>query len=406
VKEYDTIYIDTACTLYVLSDMAIIAYKGTNNCLKIAIDKYSHVERAPSGRAFVNRLFLFGRSICVHLCFFDAATADEVFVTMTRLIHDTNQNEASREEMINLRTTRQSLVERRRSYTNLEPQFKRPLVIRVLGCEKRHFSEDKAASFFVIELEATPPKVGGPPPPRQYSYVRLETLLQIESLGKTFYKEEEFANMLPLLSRTKDMTEYEYKKNDVKRLELQAVFAALFLNSIYRNPKILKRIDLPSYLLKISEPLWLHLNDHYQCPCSSCMDPASHGPYESHVQYFRELDDRQHMRNRMDSSQKGGQQRRYCDLRTIAMQQMFTALPAERLIKGDANLKARIAWVKAQLGWINHAYTNPRPLFKPITIDIFLSNVHGEECLRLDVYPSWRVRQVMDMVGRRLDQQV
>lgn len=236
--------------------------------------------------------------------------------------------------------------------------------------------------------------------------MRLETLLQIETLGKTFYKEEEFANMLPLLSRTKDMTEYEYKKNDGKRLELQAVFIALFLNSIYRNPKILKRIDLPSYLLKLSEPLWLHLNDHYQCLCPSCMDPASHGPYESHVQYFRELDDRQHMRNRVDSSQKGGPQRRYCDLRTIAMQQMLAAVPAERLIKGDSNLKARIAWVKAQLGWINHAYTTPRPQLKTITIDIFLSNVHGEECIRLDVYPSWRVRQVMDMVGRRLDQQV
>lgn len=87
---------------------------------------------------------------------------------------------------------------------------------------------------------------------------------------------------MPILSRTKDMTEYEYKKNDGKRLELQAIFISLFLNSIYRNPKILKRIDFPSYLLKLSEPLWLHLNHQYQCP-HHCIDPASHGPYESHV---------------------------------------------------------------------------------------------------------------------------
>jgi hypothetical protein len=206
VKEYEAAYIDNACTLYILSDMAIVAYKNTNNCLKIALDKYSHVERAPSGHSFVNRLFLFGRTLCLHLSFFDAATADEVFVTVSKLIQDTNKNEANREEMISMRTTRASLAERRRSFTNLEPQFKRPLVIRVLGCEKRHFSADKAASFFVIEFEATPPRIGGPPPPRQVSYVRWETLLQIEALGRVFYKDEEFYNVFPLMSRTKDMT--------------------------------------------------------------------------------------------------------------------------------------------------------------------------------------------------------
>ena len=43
VKEYEAVYIDTACTLYILSDMAIVAYKNTKNCVKIALDKYSHV---------------------------------------------------------------------------------------------------------------------------------------------------------------------------------------------------------------------------------------------------------------------------------------------------------------------------------------------------------------------------
>lgn len=48
------------------------------------------------------------------------------------------------------------------------------------------------------------------------------------------------------------MNEYEYKKNDNKRVEMQSLFITLFLNSIYRNTKILKRIDFVSYLLKLS----------------------------------------------------------------------------------------------------------------------------------------------------------
>lgn len=84
------------------------------------------------------------------MTFFDSNTSDEVYDTLKKLIEDTNKNESNREEIINLRTTRQSLIERRRSYTNLEPQFKRPLVLRVLGCEKRFLSGDKVASFFII----------------------------------------------------------------------------------------------------------------------------------------------------------------------------------------------------------------------------------------------------------------
>ena len=88
------------------------------------------------------------------------------------------------------------------------------------------------------------------------------------------------------------------------------------------------------------------------------------------------------------------------------MQQMLAALPAEQLIQDGANLKARIAWVKAKIGWVNQAYTSPRPQSKVITIDVFFSNVHDEDCLRLDVYSSWRVRQVVDLVARRVGQQL
>lgn len=130
--------------------MVILSYKGTNNNIRIYFDKYSYIERALNGRSFINRIFLYGKSICVHMTFFDSNTSDEVFDTLKKLIEDTNKNESNREEIINMRTTRQSLIERRRSYTNLEPQFKRPLVLRVLGCEKRFLSADKVACFFII----------------------------------------------------------------------------------------------------------------------------------------------------------------------------------------------------------------------------------------------------------------
>jgi hypothetical protein len=68
---------------------------------------------------------------------------------------------------------------------------------------------------------------------------------------------------------------------------MQSLYITLFLNSIYRNPKILKRIDFVSYLLKLSEPMWLHLNEKYSCDCAGC---SSHTVYETHIDYFKELD--------------------------------------------------------------------------------------------------------------------
>jgi hypothetical protein len=119
VKEYEAIYIDNPYNMYILSDMVILAYKGTNNHIRIYFDKYSYIERPPNGRCFINRIFLYGKSTCVHLTFFDSHTSDEVYDILKKLIEDTNKNESNREEIINLRTTRLSLIERRRSFTNL-----------------------------------------------------------------------------------------------------------------------------------------------------------------------------------------------------------------------------------------------------------------------------------------------
>lgn len=75
VKEYETIYIDNPYNMYILSDMVILAYKGTNNNIRIYFDKFSYIQHPQNGHFFINRIFLYGRSVCVHLTFLDANTS-------------------------------------------------------------------------------------------------------------------------------------------------------------------------------------------------------------------------------------------------------------------------------------------------------------------------------------------
>lgn len=147
--------------MYILSDMVILAQKNTATNTKINFHKYSYVQDASDGKFFINRIFFYGKSICVHLSFLDAHIKTEVYDILSKLIASTNKNETQREEIISLRTTRQSVIQRRRSFTNLQPQFKRPMIAKVLGCEKRFLSadKDKIMNFFIIQFFATPPNL-------------------------------------------------------------------------------------------------------------------------------------------------------------------------------------------------------------------------------------------------------
>ena len=83
------------------------------------------------------------------------------------------------------------MIEKRKSYTNLEPQFKRPMIVSVLGCEKRYVCEDKekVKQYFILEFHATPQRFGiETTPPHQISYVTIEELLEIENIGRVLYK--------------------------------------------------------------------------------------------------------------------------------------------------------------------------------------------------------------------------
>jgi hypothetical protein len=91
----------------------------------------------------------------------------------------------------------------------------------------------------------------------------------------------------------------------------------------------------------------------------------------------------------------------YCDVKTIDMQQQFACVPPEKLRQG--NLKVRIAWVKSSLGWINHAYTHPLPQARKLNLVVNLSNVFGNENLPIEIFSSYRARQVLDIISRRLN---
>ncbi len=77
--------------------MVILAQKNNiTNHMKILFNKYSYIENASDGKFFVNRIFFYGRSICVHLSFLDANVKTEVYDILSKLLLNTNKNETQR----------------------------------------------------------------------------------------------------------------------------------------------------------------------------------------------------------------------------------------------------------------------------------------------------------------------
>ncbi len=65
------------------------------------------------------------------------------------------------------------------------------------------------------------------------------------------------------------------------------------------------------------------------------------------------------------------------------MQQLLSSIPPSKLKESNASLRDRIVWIKSKLGWVNHAFTNPKPQSKKINVTINLSNVYGNDNLSL-----------------------
>lgn len=88
------------------------------------------------------------------------------------------------------------------------------------------------------------------------------------------------------------------------------------------------------------------------------------------------------------------------------MQQLYSSVPPAKLKELKAGLKERIAWVKSKLGWINHAYTNPRPQYKKIVISVNLCNVQGNNEQSFEIFSSFRARQVIELISRKMNIQL
>lgn len=80
------------------------------------------------------------------------------------------------------------------------------------------------------------------------------------------------------------------------------------------------------------------------------------------------------------------------------MQQLLSSYPPDKLKENNAGVRERITWVKSKLGWVNHAYTNPRPQYKKILITINLSNVYGNDNLNFEIFTSYTAKQVLWLV--------
>ena len=85
--------------VYLLSDMAILVPKKQTDkeIMRIIYDKYSHVEVAGDGELFKNRVYFYGKKLCIHLTFSDRSVRDDFTTVLTKQITEMNKNETTRE---------------------------------------------------------------------------------------------------------------------------------------------------------------------------------------------------------------------------------------------------------------------------------------------------------------------
>ena len=72
-----------------------MAYKGRNSGaqpLRIYLDKFCYVYEPGDGHYFVNRIFLFGVKLCVHLAFIDKHVRDSFYNLIVKVINEMNIN--------------------------------------------------------------------------------------------------------------------------------------------------------------------------------------------------------------------------------------------------------------------------------------------------------------------------
>jgi hypothetical protein len=167
--------------MYLFSDLVILVYKklADKEFMRLQFNKYSHVEIAGDYTLFKNRLFFYGRQNCVHLTFAAKALRDEVYMTIHKLITEISEKETIRETTINERLSSRKTLERKFSFTNLDPQLVRPINVEVLGMETRSFGEDNIRYFYIIEFHPSRANSRKNYSPHHISFLEEETLLEL-----------------------------------------------------------------------------------------------------------------------------------------------------------------------------------------------------------------------------------
>jgi len=105
------------------------------------------------------------------------------------------------------------------------------------------------------------------------------------------------------------------------RYELQTVFTQLFINSLFRNKTIAKRLDIYAHLLGISDVLWDDVLTPNKCTLRGCKVCLEETKYEDYEEYVRDIKGRlfaknENMHGRIFPSAKII---KFCDRKTIHM---------------------------------------------------------------------------------------
>lgn len=85
--------------------------------------------------------------------------------------------------------------------------------------------------------------------------------------------EAQLKNVPIIENPSKTMSSSDIKGIDMKALEYKGINATIFLNFIFRDSQILKRIDIAAHILTINEPMWIfckYIDE--KCSCNLCVN--------------------------------------------------------------------------------------------------------------------------------------
>ena len=140
------------------------------------------------------------------------------------------------------------------------------------------------------------------------------------------YKEFFF---IPLNSTIKNKSKHDLEKNRDVRYELQTVFTQLFINRLFRNQTIAKRLDIYAHLLGMADVLWDDVLTPNKCSLRGCKVCLLDTKYENYEDYVRDMKARlfaknESMHGRIFSSSK---KIKFCDRKTIHMIEALQKIP-------------------------------------------------------------------------------